>query len=88
MNGLIGDVSRPDVIKKFKVGSAKSCVITIDDMSATNKAVVGIKKLYPNLPVIIRAKNNMHKKRLESMFGNLKFLNILLSIYIIVVINL
>ena len=66
---IAGDINRPEVLKSFDVGSAKACVITVDDMSATNKAVINIRKYYPDLPIIVRAKDALHQKRLENMFG-------------------
>ncbi|KAJ1402492.1 hypothetical protein B484DRAFT_405404 [Ochromonadaceae sp. CCMP2298] len=39
-------------------------------MSATNKAVIRMRKLYPTMPIIMRAKNAQHKSRLEGMFDN------------------
>jgi voltage-gated potassium channel Kch len=57
-------------LKSFDVGSAKACVIAIDDMTATNKAVISIRKNFPDLPLIVRAKDSQHRKRLENMFGS------------------
>jgi hypothetical protein len=39
-------------------------------MSATNKATIRMRKLYPDMPLIVRAKNQQHKSRLEGMFDN------------------
>ena len=63
-----GDVNRPEVLKSFDIGSAKACVVTVDDMTATNKAIVNIRKSYPDVPIIVRAKDSQHQKRLENMF--------------------
>ena len=65
---FFGDINRPEVLKSFNAGTAKACVLTIDDMTATNKAVIQIKKEYPNLPLVVRAKDAMHQERLTSMF--------------------
>lgn len=69
---FFGDIHRPEVLKHFHLGDAKACVLTLEDMSATNKAVIRLRKLYPDLPMIVRARNAQHQKRLENMFG--KFL--------------
>jgi CPA2 family monovalent cation:H+ antiporter-2 len=66
-----GDINRPEVLKNFDAGAARACVFTIDDMTATNKAVINVRKAYPNLPLLVRAKNNQHKKRLENMFDDI-----------------
>jgi hypothetical protein len=44
-------------------------VIAIDDMTATNKVVISLRKSFPDLPLIVRAKDLQHRKRLETMFG-------------------
>jgi monovalent cation:H+ antiporter-2, CPA2 family len=67
---FFGDINRPEVLKSFDVGSAMACVITIDDMTATNKAVISIKKSFPDLPLIVRAKDSQHRRRLETMFDD------------------
>jgi len=66
-----GDINRPEVLKNFNVGEARACVFTIDDMTATNKAVISVRKMYPKLPLLVRAKNNQHQKRLENMFDDI-----------------
>lgn len=69
---FFGDINRPEVLKSFNAGSAKACVITIDDMTATNKAVIRFKKAYPELPLVVRAKDAMHQERLTSMFEDVE----------------
>lgn len=64
-----GDVNRPEMLKHFNVGNAKVCIITFDEISMINKAVVRLRKSYPNLPILVRAKNEQHRQRLENMFG-------------------
>ena len=76
---FLGDINRPEVLKSFDVGSAQACVITIDDMTATNKAVISIRKSYPDLPLIVRAKDSQHRRRLETMFGNSKYTRFLMQ---------
>jgi hypothetical protein len=31
--------------------------------------VINVRKMYPNLPLLVKAKNGDHKRRLETMFG-------------------
>lgn len=64
-----GDVNRPEMLKHFHIGDAKACIVTFDDISAVNKAVIRLRKLFPALPIIAKAKNPQHQQRLESMFG-------------------
>lgn len=64
-----GDINRPELLKSFHVDHARACVLTLSDMSTTNKAVVKIRKLFPSVPIVVRAKNEQHQQRLENMFG-------------------
>lgn len=65
-----GDITRPDVLKGFDIGNAEACVIAVaEDMSTINRAVMTIRKTFPELPILVRAKDLQHQKRLENMFG-------------------
>jgi CPA2 family monovalent cation:H+ antiporter-2 len=66
-----GDINRPEVLRNFDVGAARAVVFAIDDMSAINKAVINVRKLFPDLPLLVKAKNMQHQKRLEKMFDNI-----------------
>jgi len=74
---MIGDINRPEMLKSFHIENAKACVLTIEDMSTTNKAVVKLRKAFPKVPIIVRAKDSQHQQRLESMFGKLVVLDYL-----------
>lgn len=67
---FFGDVNRPEVLKSFHAESAKACVITIDDMTAINKAVASVRNLFPSLPIVARAVNTQHQKRLQAAYEN------------------
>jgi hypothetical protein len=58
-----------EVLKNFDASNAKACVLAFNDMSTTNKAVIALRKLSPDLPIIVKAKDAAHSQRLESMFG-------------------
>jgi voltage-gated potassium channel Kch len=66
---FVGDISRSEVLSSFDASSAKACVIALTDVVSTNKAVVALRKLSPTVPIIVRARDSQHQKRLESMFG-------------------
>lgn len=68
---IIGDANRPEMLKHFNVGKAKVCIVTFDEIAMINKAVVKLRKSYPDLPIVVRAKNDKHRQRLESMFGKI-----------------
>lgn len=63
-----GDVNRPEVLKYFKANKATTCVVTVDDVQATNRAIITLRKNYKNLPIIVRAENQQHKGRIESLY--------------------
>jgi len=66
---FFGDVSRPEVLQNFKVGSARMVVTCIADKKTTNKVVVNLKRLYPGLNIIARANDREHQQRLEKTLG-------------------
>ena len=63
---FFGDVSRPEVLRSFNVDKARSVVVTTNEMSSTNKAVVTLRKLYPKMPIFARAADMAHQKRLQN----------------------
>lgn len=46
-----GDVYRPEVLNAFNVGKAKAVICTLSDIKGTNKAVVNLRREFPDLPV-------------------------------------
>eukprot|EP00607_Mallomonas_marina_P000054 CAMPEP_0182439616 /NCGR_PEP_ID=MMETSP1167-20130531/86546_1 /TAXON_ID=2988 /ORGANISM="Mallomonas Sp, Strain CCMP3275" /LENGTH=336 /DNA_ID=CAMNT_0024633359 /DNA_START=1112 /DNA_END=2119 /DNA_ORIENTATION=- len=67
-----GDVSRPEILRNFDAGSAKACVVAIGDMTNTNKAVINLRRTYPSIPLLVRAKDRQHQSRLQKMFANIQ----------------
>lgn len=63
---FFGDVSRPEVLRSFHVDKARAVVVTTNGMRATNKAVLTLRKLYPELPIYARASDTSHQKRLQN----------------------
>lgn len=74
-----GDINRPEVLRSFNVGASRACVFATDDATATNKAVITVRQMYPNLPLVVRAKNMQHKQRLEEMFKDLSVMTPMLT---------
>lgn len=66
---FFGDLGRPEVLEYFRVGSAKLVVVAVDGIKATNRVVVALRKLYPNLEIIARATDKEHQRRLNKMLG-------------------
>lgn len=69
-----GDVNRPEILRYFGADKADYCVITVDDASATNSAILSIRKEYPSLPILTRAESKKQARRLEELFSNLQAL--------------
>jgi len=63
---FFGDVSRPEVLKNFDIGAAKMVITTISDIHTANTVVVALKRMYPKVPILARAVDENHQKRLES----------------------
>jgi Kef-type K+ transport system membrane component KefB/voltage-gated potassium channel Kch len=66
---FFGDVSRPEVLQNFNVGNAKMVITALSDRHASNVAILTLKRLYPGLPILARAVDVDHQKRLQSTLG-------------------
>lgn len=59
-----GDASNPELLKKTGIANARAAIITMDNPSAALNAVQAIKEYWPELPIIVRAKNDQHSEGL------------------------
>lgn len=59
-------MSRPEVLRSFNVDKARAVVVTTNEMRSTNKAVLTLRKLYPEMPIYARASDIAHQKRLQN----------------------
>jgi glutathione-regulated potassium-efflux system protein KefB len=59
-----GDPLRPEVLHAAKVGEAEYFIITSDDPEVTIRTAERVKRLYPHLKVIARARNRQHVHKL------------------------
>lgn len=50
----------------FNVGKAKAAIITISDQAETNRSVISLRRLYPDLKIFARAKDANHQRRLQN----------------------
>jgi glutathione-regulated potassium-efflux system ancillary protein KefC/glutathione-regulated potassium-efflux system protein KefB len=62
-----GDASRLELLRAAKAGDAKLFVLAIDDMEASVKTAAVVRKHYPDLPIIARARNRTHYFRLRDL---------------------
>ncbi|EED86759.1 predicted protein, partial [Thalassiosira pseudonana CCMP1335] len=63
---FFGDVGRPEVTEAFNVGKAKAVIVTISDKAEATRAVISLRRMYPEKPIFARAKDADHAKRLQT----------------------
>ena len=59
-----GDPMRAEVLHAAKVGEAEYLIVTTDDPEITTRTAERIKRLYPHLKVLARARNRQHVHKL------------------------
>ncbi|HTQ75504.1 MAG TPA: monovalent cation:proton antiporter-2 (CPA2) family protein [Burkholderiales bacterium] len=62
-----GDASRLELLEAAKTGEAKLFVLAIDDVEASVKTAQVVRKHYPRLPILARARNRVHLFRLRDL---------------------
>ncbi|MGC5700878.1 cation:proton antiporter [Pseudomonas sp. NFXW11] len=62
-----GDPMRPEILSAAKVGQAEYFVIATDDPETNIKTAEKVRKLYPHLKIIARARNRQHVHRLVDL---------------------
>lgn len=62
-----GDASRLELLTAAKAGEAKLFVLAIDDVEASVKTAAVVRRHYPNLPILARARNRIHYLRLRDL---------------------
>jgi glutathione-regulated potassium-efflux system ancillary protein KefC/glutathione-regulated potassium-efflux system protein KefB len=62
-----GDASRLDMLQAAKTGEAKLFVLAIDDVEASVKTAALVRRHFPNLPMLARARNRVHYFRLRDL---------------------
>mmetsp|Transcript_27341 Transcript_27341/g.57028 ORF Transcript_27341/g.57028 Transcript_27341/m.57028 type:complete len:928 (+) Transcript_27341:177-2960(+) len=63
---FFGDVGRPEVAEAFNVDKAKAVIVTISDKAEATRAVIALRRMYPEKSIFARAKDADHAKRLQS----------------------
>jgi monovalent cation:proton antiporter-2 (CPA2) family protein len=61
-----GDVGRQEVADAFNVGKAKAVIVCIADKAQANRALIALRRWYPNLKIFARAVNSDHASRLQN----------------------
>ena len=55
-----GDASRLELLESAKTRDAKLFVLAIDDVEASVKTAAIVRKHFPDLPILARARNRVH----------------------------
>ncbi len=61
-----GDAARPEILRSLKADTAKAVVVTIHDSKAEIRIIQVVKNLYPDLPIIVRAKHIENIEQLKA----------------------
>jgi CPA2 family monovalent cation:H+ antiporter-2 len=61
---MFGDVARRELVEKLGVGQARAIVLTMDDPVLVVRLAKGLRREYPDLPIIARARDTEHAARL------------------------
>jgi monovalent cation:proton antiporter-2 (CPA2) family protein len=62
-----GDASRPELLHAAKAGQATLFILAIDDVEASVKTATVVRKHFPNLEILARARNRVHYFRLRDL---------------------
>ncbi len=62
-----GDAARHDVLERVGVERAAAIVITLNDFSATTKAVAAVHSKWPKVPIFVRAHDLTHSHELAKL---------------------
>ena len=62
-----GDASRLELLDAAKTGEARLFVLAIDDVEASVKTAEVVRKHFPHIPILARARNRVHLFRLRDL---------------------
>jgi glutathione-regulated potassium-efflux system protein KefB len=62
-----GDASRLDILEAAQTGKARAFVLAIDDVEASIRTAELVRRMYPDVPILARARNRNHVHRLMDL---------------------
>jgi glutathione-regulated potassium-efflux system protein KefB len=62
-----GDPARPEILRAAKVGEAKVFVLALDDPEHSLRVARAVRRLYPSLRILARARNRQHTFKLMDL---------------------
>ncbi len=60
----IGDATRPEVLERLRVVTAKAVVVTVPDPASARHVIEGVRSLSPETPIIARARYHRYRSEL------------------------
>lgn len=63
-NVIYGDISRPGMFELLDVGSANAIVVTVGDRPLTSRITASVRKRFPDLTIVARARDPNHAAEL------------------------
>lgn len=60
-----GDIGRPEVAEAFNVGSAKAVIVCISDKAEATRALISLRRAFPDKKIFARAADADHAERLQ-----------------------
>jgi CPA2 family monovalent cation:H+ antiporter-2 len=67
---FFGDASRIEMLRRSRADAATALLVTIDDWKATERIVRNVRRQWPELPVYVRARDQLHAKKLIALGAN------------------
>lgn len=64
---IFGDASHPEILKKVGVNQAKVLIISLSDLTVCHKILTMVRQHFPDLPVLVRCKDNAELKELKKI---------------------
>jgi CPA2 family monovalent cation:H+ antiporter-2 len=68
---VLGDASRPELLRKLRIDQAAAVILTMDHMAAAVRTVRAIRREFPEVPVVARARDEEHAIALRDAGANL-----------------
>ncbi|WP_238123088.1 MULTISPECIES: cation:proton antiporter domain-containing protein [unclassified Xanthobacter] len=62
-----GDASREEILDRLGIDAARAVMVTLDNPAAAERLVAGVRRRWPTVPVVTRAKDLDHARRLANL---------------------
>ena len=64
---FFGDASRIEMLRRSRADAATALLVTIDDWKATERIIRNVRRQWPQLPVYVRARDQLHANKLMAL---------------------